>query len=420
MDRLARSLVVLCVVLLVVSATHAQITNVTDDTSTPIEGAGHDYIKMLSETVNPANGSVSLRIQVPTPKGRGITIPFSFAYDSNSVHHLIPAYYPNYGQALWTSNIGYLSQGGWHYSVPIASTANWGVTAGTYPDFYTCQTYSAYTFSDGSGSQHALNLGTQFGPGGPCPQTPISSGGDQQVKAWIPATQNNPGGWTPTVSTADGTVYTFSSFGTGQGWNQQYYALASSIEDRNGNIVTTTANSNGTSFKDTAGRTVISFNGFGPSGTTNTLTFSGLTYQATWKTITASFSTTTPIWVGPSGEPNEYDSCTPIPSVNDSQTVISKITLPNTQSYNFYYGTDVSPHGAATNPYGLLSEIDYPSGGWVTYSWKLSDTPNEVADYPGVYPQPSTYCSSDPDDNPYCPAPVQDVTCSPFSEQVRV
>src|SRR5271154_7424104 len=86
-----------------------QILNVGDDTSTPIEGAGHDYIKMLSETVNPANGSVSLRIQVPTPKGRGITIPFSFAYDSNSVYHLLPDYYPNYGQVSWTSNTGYLS-----------------------------------------------------------------------------------------------------------------------------------------------------------------------------------------------------------------------------------------------------------------------------------------------------------------------
>ena len=31
----------------------AQITNVTNSTSTPIPGAGHDYIKMLSETVEP-------------------------------------------------------------------------------------------------------------------------------------------------------------------------------------------------------------------------------------------------------------------------------------------------------------------------------------------------------------------------------
>ena len=63
-------------VFLVTSAAYAQILNIGDDTSTPVESAGHDYIKMLSETVNPANGSVSLRIEVPVAKGRGITVPF--------------------------------------------------------------------------------------------------------------------------------------------------------------------------------------------------------------------------------------------------------------------------------------------------------------------------------------------------------
>ncbi len=33
-----------------------QITNVTNDQSRPIPGAGHDYIKLFSETVNPATG----------------------------------------------------------------------------------------------------------------------------------------------------------------------------------------------------------------------------------------------------------------------------------------------------------------------------------------------------------------------------
>jgi RHS repeat-associated protein len=84
--------------------------------------------------------------------------------------------------------------------------------------------------------------------------------------------------------------------------------------------------------------------------------------------------------------------------------VISKITLPeNGQVYTFYYGSDVSPH-STTNPYGLLSEIDYPSGGWVTYSWKLSDTPNALADYPGEYDAGWQACSTTP--GTFCPAPV--------------
>src|SRR5205807_1984436 len=51
-----------CFLCLTASVGRGQITNVTNDQSTPIQGAGHDYIKMLSETVNPANGSVSVRL----------------------------------------------------------------------------------------------------------------------------------------------------------------------------------------------------------------------------------------------------------------------------------------------------------------------------------------------------------------------
>jgi RHS repeat-associated protein len=368
---------------------------------------------MLSETVNPASGSVSLRIQVPTPKGRGISIPFSFSYDSNSVHHLQSAYgLTGYGKASWISNIGYLSQGGWHYGVPLVSASYWPETQGLYPNFYTCLTFTNYLFSDSFGVQHALGLGFQGNAGNLCGRTPVTSGADQQVKAWLPPYNGYPTafGFSPvTVATADGTVYTFNEFGNNLiGSNQTYYALVQSIEDRNGNIINATDNGNGNFvFTDTAGRTVISANGFGPSGTTNTLTFSGLTYQLTWKTENASFSTTTPIWVGPAGEPDVYDECTPISGASDSQTVISRITLPNGEAYNFYYGTDAAPHATQTNPYGLLSEIDYPTGGWVTYTWKLSDNPNELADYAGVHYTGPLNCGTDPM-GPDCPNPVPD------------
>jgi hypothetical protein len=57
----------------VAPVTQAQITNVTNDQATPTPGAGHNYIGDLSEIVSPGNGSVSLRIAVPIPKGRGLT-----------------------------------------------------------------------------------------------------------------------------------------------------------------------------------------------------------------------------------------------------------------------------------------------------------------------------------------------------------
>src|SRR5437016_5242285 len=39
-----------------------QTPGISDDTTVPVPGAGHDYIGALSETVNPSNGSVSFRL----------------------------------------------------------------------------------------------------------------------------------------------------------------------------------------------------------------------------------------------------------------------------------------------------------------------------------------------------------------------
>ncbi len=86
-----------------------QITNVTGDQAPPIAAAGHDYIHLLSETVNPAGGAASIRIQVPTPPGRDITVPLAFGYDSNA------AFYYTEG-ALDSS--GATGGSGWSYVLP--------------------------------------------------------------------------------------------------------------------------------------------------------------------------------------------------------------------------------------------------------------------------------------------------------------
>src|SRR5882724_2970027 len=82
----------------------AQIITVTNTTATPIPGTGHDYIKMLSETVSPASGSVSLRIEVPMPPGRKLTLPFAFVYNSSGVHY--PANIPGSQSVEWFTDTG--------------------------------------------------------------------------------------------------------------------------------------------------------------------------------------------------------------------------------------------------------------------------------------------------------------------------
>lgn len=354
---LSRSLVVLCALFLVASVASAQITNVTNTTSTPIPGAGHDYIKALSETVNPANGSVSVRLQLPVAKGRGLTVPVSIGYDSNGFRHLKPGFYPYFGTVNWVTNTGSIGQGGWLYTFPQLNAEDWtqdvsAITGynnqGPIYTVYPCQYDTSYLFRDGAGGVHALGLGATWVYNSAdmqyCTGSSVVTGGDAQIYAKLRTNQSG-NFYQPaplTVYGADGTIYYFSSMGVGNQNDTTTFALPSYIEDRNGNIVTVS----GTTFIDTAGRTLLSYTGFGPAGQTNTVTVSGLNYGVTWKSTSASYSVN-PQWAGSTNGPNtSYDSCNAVPAVNDTQTVISQITLPNGTAYNFYYGNDSTPNNA--------------------------------------------------------------------------
>jgi len=391
----AVSMLFTCMFLVANPAARGQLANVDDATSTPIEGVGHDYIKALSETVNPASGSVSLRIALPVPKGRGMTPSFSIDYDSNSVHHLELTSTP--GFAAWVSNgdtwgaYATAAPGGWSFGVPTLyyNESDINIDTGTYdyngfPNTYTCQSYSNYMFTDMTGGAHALGIGTQISNGGTCFGA-AAGGGDPQVQAVL---TGNPPNWTnnknsppqyPTeVYTPDGTAYTF---------NSEFSSLPTTIEDRNGNVLTfkdyeLSSNIVNDHFTvtDTAGRTVIYSSGNATTNAVETLVVGGLTYQIYWTAISASANvpaqwagyTPGPAQFGPSG----LDYCasgTGLPPIQDTQAAISQILLPNGQSYQFHY----------ESTYGLLSEIDYPTGAWVKYTWKPSDTFNELANYPG-------------------------------------
>jgi len=76
----------LCCLLLLLTAHVLAQSNfgfVNNITAVPVPGVGHDYLHDLNEIVNPANGSLSVRIEAPRPKERGLNYPFySFMYDS--------------------------------------------------------------------------------------------------------------------------------------------------------------------------------------------------------------------------------------------------------------------------------------------------------------------------------------------------
>jgi RHS repeat-associated protein len=333
------------IVLLITSVAQGQITSVGDTTSTPIPGVGHDYIKMLSETVNPANGSVSVRIAVPVPPGRGLTIPFSFGYDSNGVNPLYPQ--PN-GEAIAEPLNSYLSQGGWSYILPEITYTLGTQTEGK----YTCPFYTAYTMSDSQGSRYSLSVAYTPTEGGICSDESKTTATGGVYSASILDTNRL------LITDEEGTIYSLSANGGCEAPGSYFTELPYSVEDRNGNTVTLTPTQCNGAFtvSDTVGRVAISSSGFGATG--NTLTVPGLgSYSLNWGgTATGNYT----IGYTNSGS-TQYCYGLELDAQSGS-SVISAITLPNNQQYTFTYDPT----------YGLLNKIEYPTGATVTYSWGLN------------------------------------------------
>ena len=357
-DRCASSVVFLAIVLvfsIIVPAAVAQLPSNTNTTATPIPGAGHDYLGDLTETVNPANGSISVRLPVIMPQGRGITLPFSFAYDSNGVNYLAR----NPGGNLWWYTItgATYSQGGWSNSIPIVTATQlaWSTTNDT-GQHINCKGYVNYVFQDAKGNRHKLDLAVYSDPAGtgPCSYNTddwpygfdgivATQGGEGPILATTTDIQGQTTTGTVVVTDGDGTVLRFS--GTASP------LVVSSVTDRNGNII----NYSGNSYVDTAGRTALQDSGFGVSPESVTVSGLGAPYGLTWTPLSLpSFSTPVTTLSG---------SCTaPTHSGPWSNKGVTQLTLPNTKSFTFAYDST----------YGLVNKITYPTGGYIRYVWGIN------------------------------------------------
>lgn len=222
--RATRSLIsLLAIALCSAPFAAAQITSVANNQATPAAGLGHDYIKMLNETVTPANGQVSLNIGTSVPPGRGITLPFSFIYNSAGIHHV--EYSGANGQGEWWNDTGTALGTGWTNSIPaltaIQGVASYYNASAQPPTTYTCTYISHYFLQDLAGSRHPLHLTlSQRGNGGTgCINVSgggpnnVLQGGDDFFSASTVAIPDGDIPYLPTPVTAtgpDGTVYYFS------------------------------------------------------------------------------------------------------------------------------------------------------------------------------------------------------------------
>jgi YD repeat-containing protein len=271
---------------------------------------------------------------------------------------------------------------------------------------------NGFVFNDPSGTSHNLaigvgatsaNVGEPLGAE-PCPVTgpgvvvPTGSGaGDGKVWAqftsssasglsvtavqhWSVNAGSNPNVNGPvgpfTVTDEAGTTYFFDGNGTYDSANQLNWEPPYQIEDRNGNIIS--------GVTDTLGRPMWQ----SASGGVN---IGGLVYPPA--TCVGSCSGSNPVnyqvpshlgWNGMSYLPGDTSvlcpTSTAIMSVSaSSPSGIGAFALPtstssNPQQYNFYYGGNTN--GGTANIYGLLNEVIYPDGGWVKYTWQMSNSPS--------------------------------------------
>ena len=373
---LLSSAVLFCFSLFLASEAFAQIPQPSDTTSVPIAGAGHNYLEGPVDTVNPANGSFSVRIPAIMPPSRGITLPFSFMYDS-TLYYLSGSFT---GYAQWSkigsngfTSYSSVASSGWSFGEPVvsATVARWVEIDPILGTRINCVYAFGYVFQDATGARHNLNV-TNFyndprsdcysdvsgtAPAGFDGQV-ILQGSEGSIMGTIPAAWNQDAN--VTVSDADGTVFTFSGtlLGCKAPCSTQFYSYLTSATDRNGNIIAITNPvypSTITSYEDTSGRSVLQDSGFPISPETVTVSGLGAPYTLNW--------TTQP-------NPNFYSSIqfqslngttcsgTGAPLTGSGPSV-SSIALPNGESYTFAY----DPR------FGLVNKITYPTGGYTSYVW---------------------------------------------------
>lgn len=368
------------------SVCSAQIPSETDATSTPVPNAGHDYIQGFSEIVNPANGSLSLRLGVPMPPGRGLTVPFSFNYDSNGSVYLgtplcLGCSTPTWG-VKWLSTTSMLAHGGWSYGVPMLSVQSDSFTVETLsptevPGTFICKGMDNFVMQDASGNRRNLGL-SYYNTNQNCQNSDL--GGQavtstdtqygallaQTTSKWTGTLSGDSGAVNPVTATeGDGTAYYFGSAAapdsntcSGKPCTATTYP-PEGISDRNGNTLaisfsTTSQSSPAVSYTDSVGRQVLSIPKFGADPDTVTVYGFSNPYQVYWTTVTPNFTISMTLV---SEQNNE--SC-PAPGTQPSVPAVSSIALPNGQSYTFDY---------SNNPYGMVDKITYPTGGYVRYVW---------------------------------------------------
>jgi len=340
------------------------IAVVDNTTLTPTPGVGHDYIDGLSETVNPANGSVTVKIAAQMPKDRGLNFPvYAYLYSTSGYYQWTPDFIaggtslgytrllneinalPSYSQTGGSILTGQTQNIHGNGAPGTLSNTNLSFSSGASHD---CTYNTNYIYFDAAGGTHPLGIqymAPTYATEANCGYFSVSdggflSGGDGTIFASLD----------PSSTTGDAYVYDLH----GDQLNQDY-----KIEDTNGNYL----NASGRQYSGSYGGTL----GIAP----NSLTLAGSngSYGITYPTYSTQ-SPSNPFKPDAAGMASNIAQCpTSFGTLTGSYSGNTVVTLPNGENYTISYDPN----------YQLVDEITYPNGATVSYTWANNTKSDSVS-----------------------------------------
>jgi len=346
---MTRSFCCFAIFLLLALLTPAQLSAQGPTTGTPSFasfGGGPDVINL-------ANLNTHLSIPVLNKNGRGIPFSYNLGYDSS-------VWYPAgvSGSQNWQPTTA--TNWGWTTSMPLVGSINHTLSIssghvckgeGGQITYFYVYTYSNWSYWDGFGTPHPFSGSSTYTTASPCSGNGI----------YTSFTDTAPDGSGYSISV---TGYTVNSLTTADGAVINPVTGAITLEDRNGNQITSSTSSGTTSYYDTLSSStpVLTVSG---SGTFTYTSSSGnaakYTMNYTNYTVATNF--------GISGI-SEYKSSATVP-------LVSSIVLPDSSKYTFTYEVTPSvPLSGACTPYSgttcttaRIASVVLPTGGTISYTY---------------------------------------------------
>jgi len=363
-----------------------QIAEVTSITSTPIAGSGHDYLHDLSEIVNPANGSVSIRIAAPTPHERRADSPiYAYTYDTNGQFIVtfegqvqaigggeeLVVLGPNFADPATTGGnfTGSFGAGSVSYQKTAFSYCSNPTGSGGCGTTIYCTYQGGFVATDPSGGRHTLGVGFEIN-GGHSPEDCISvgvdlgnAGGDEQYKIDTTCYVTTP-------------PYCGGGIGSGLVVDLHGDALVAGLEDTNGNYLNTDGRPWSASYSYVCTPwfpcpTSMTFPGLSAPYTYGPQSGPSGTWYSSSTSLNATLRYNSGADIGYAGNCNySLLSSRGISGIGGA----SSVNLPNGQQYALTYDP----------AYGYIKTITYPSKAKVEYTWAV-DPQSEVSGYQGNY-----------------------------------